>query len=548
MSNIKNIICTRTYYVVRVFPFLDSTQEDPVTDVNNLSTEPFTICEEIIDMKISKMVNSIDQQYSFSLLPMKDYFFDAKYRIKPGDWLVIYKTSTGGYSDPAMKPLEERIVVEIEGKPQELTVFKRGFGQVERAEPDWFKTEDADSQTFFVSGRLFGKIFTDNLIFFHQFNQGLFRMGKLFKFIDIQAGRMSEILTKLLSYTMSSNQLIAPASLTREKAFPIQNNPLQDVNRNNILDVSVNGYNGRIIYDYVKVDFNDSQAETFLDIHIVKDGTAEQYIEQFSDRIRNEVYGELIYDNETKRLVPTLRIREKPFTIKEIWQKDELGLKKSKDLDRNYFEDLFTYQIDWHTGLVQRFKVGRSCHEAFNYFLTFPKLMSINDVFARLKNLKFQETDTYRRKTQVKMAKFGLKVKEGSTIYDGYSQDGNESSNLEDIIDEYTRLNYHWYSDMDTKYSGVVSGYFPNFIRVGNRLRLINVPIRTNEGVKKVAFEGYINGINDNFQPGSPMVELLIVYGRFLDQSGLPLTQSLQATPSTIQPRDSQAPRSPEFN
>jgi len=511
MEKYNKFIKSKTYYFVRVFPFIDSDQEKPVTDINKISATPFWLAEEILELTLDRNVMQLDSEFSLVLYQSENFIFESEMHIKPGDWVVIYKTSSGGFTDPDLKVIEETIEVKIDGAVKKFVVFKRGFGQVERAESDWSVTNEGTCiNTMFVSGRTFGKFLSDANLYFNPFQEGNMKPAMIPASIKIPQGNMKNAITEILSFAMAMNQVVLPQTIMSEKVFAEQENEIKPKDNINV----IKDFKGSTAFNILNLKIDDTTSETFIDYHTVEDGSVENLIKYFSDQVKNEVYCDLIWDAKIKALSPTLVIRETPYTIKSIWDNK---YKQSSDLPRNYFEDQFTYEIDWEDGTINRFRIGRSSHEIFNYFVTTGRMYPQGEMLNKQEQMNFENIQIEAGKSTNKIARFGLKIKQASTIYDNYSRKGNQGGTIFNTSEEYSRLQRHWFSDMDLKYSGTISGHFPNYLRLGTRIRVLNVPVKTKTGIDKRVFEAYVVGITDSFQaPNIPLITLRVHYGRIL--------------------------------
>lgn len=530
------MIETNTKYIIEVLPFKESTQINPINDLNNSYDESYHLFVALEDIAISRDSNSFDSSFDFNLQRRKEY------NLKPSDWILVYKTVSSFYNPTKdIELVSETIKFEDNYEKYELKVVKYFLGQIDRVEDSLFTDEKGVlSDKIYVAGKGFARIFPETRIFLNPFVEGV---GLKDTFITSTFETnvpvsMRQAILKFMSVYMSTQQKIVHENM-QKKFFVYNNNPKDKKTAKTITKAP--SFNGKTIYDLLKIiiDVDDERFKTLFQIAKLKNGTVGDFINSYKEPMINELICDLFpvteKSNENKKktqMTPCFKIHEFPFTIKKEWEGGIDFGKKSTDRRRNYFENLPVYEIDWKDGLIYDFRMGKSGHELFNFFMITSELNPIQDWLQKITGLQVNE-QSYQV-TLNKIARFGLKIKEESTIYDGEADKKdrqpaltvNNSQIAIQVLDELVRLLRHWFIDMDTKYSGTIKGVFPNYICLGSMIRIKNVPFRTDNYTTLKTFEGYITGVNDTWTLNNPETILKVTYGRYVNNSDIKLGNS----------------------
>lgn len=513
---------TRTHYFFRILPFKTSTLKAPA-DITNLSDPDFFIDNDgIFEIDLDRKVSALVHNFSFSLFTdmdyeMGDYDYNGNFRkIKSGDWILIYKSTTAGHNDPDTGNKIETLNIRIDGKPVQVKAYRRFLGQINRVATKIGINGEASVQTTFISGLSFGTALADTFFYINPFLNN--KHAFLSNAIALEtANFLSKTILELLKISMATYQKIAHRAF--DYIFPRQNespapeggeSPMRTIAENNML-----------VYDYIRLDFTkgETQGKTLLGVHDVSNGTVESLLKRYSNSVKNEMWCDLLPDpDNNNQLVPTLVIREYPFLHRDNW--DDTG-----DKNRFFLEDLEGVTINCINTFVQDIDLGKSSHELFNFFIITPQAMS-GAVFKNQSALQAATEDL--NKVAPKIAIFGLKVKEGSTLYDSQGEgidgmEGNENPQWIAYIKKMAALNMGLFGDADNMVSGTITGVFPQYIQLGTKVTLQNVKRRTSKGYKLYTYIGYLVGIKDGMTVSGEGVKIVtetlsLTMGKYIEQ------------------------------
>lgn len=419
----------------------------------------YTLQREVLSFEFSKNMSMPSGQFTIQLTATVNW----KKVVFPGDWLLVYLSNAG----------ED---------------YLRLLGNIDRVSQFTTKNELGLLETsYIIVGRDFGKVFETTNIWFNPYNTVRLPLSVLSLYgspdklvrsiVDTFLG--GKVPLDMLSKQPQFNQGIIPHDLAR--IFSASTNPFST---------------GSVrLYDILKMDLAKLSGIKAIKNLGTLQGNLWQVIKQNSNEVVNEMYCDLIDG------VPTLKLRMIPFASKKYLPQTLAG-------EITYFESLDTYFIQGQD--IIGTDIGYSDSEKHNLFL-----MTASSDILGVEQILDSVKGEFPKLFEASIQRDGLRLMYTDTEFALISGNGENQKMAPDLIKQWNRFLYEIYKDSVFMETGTINVVRANpFIRVGNRLKIINATINNNKVF-------YVEGYTDTWAyPGSWTQTFQLTRGHSIDQFG----------------------------
>lgn len=455
----QGIYRARSNCRIRVYTFASESPDPTDTD----SGFAYDLNGELRSVNVHSDITEDTGSFQFTLIPRLN-FRDGEYDpsnsdqytiVRPGDWVRIFfddgrpdqrSIKIGNGKDAKSYQVKSRLP---DGYPPGFV--ERCLGMVDRVSRVVAQSGTGARQVrYMVTGRTFMKAVVRTDVFFHPWAEGsnlggalLFQKG--FK----QEGSPDQITERMLNALMGSAvkllgsdvevpQFVLPKVLYKELS-KAEDHPRPGV------------------------DYTRSMKQTALDTYIQRDikpcdgkmvaGTLQieqsssliSMIKEFSNDLLNEFYGETMpyqKDDGTWEMRPTLRLRERPYTLKHGRDLGNYDIAAGEST--NYFEDL--PYIDLSESDVKGEDLGVSDAERKSWFELVSSALTID---GRAQEYDLGKPGEYPIVDNVSIMRYGLNRLLSSSKFAA-------SENFIESLRKWTNLIRSWYRDCPLMLNGTL--------------------------------------------------------------------------------------------